>query len=69
MNKLLTKLDCARIANVSKRTIENWIKNGTLSYVKIGSIVRIPEDELSKSVNLHLVKAWTPRTKGFANGQ
>ena len=69
MKKLFTKLESAHAANVSKRTIENWMENGTLSYVKIRSIVRIPEEELLKALDRHLVKGRNMRTKGSANGQ
>ena len=68
MQKLLTKLESARTARVSKRTIKNWMENGLLSYIKIGRIVRIPEDELSKALERHLVKSRNTRKQDSANG-
>ena len=68
MKKFLTKLESSKIANVSKRTVENWMENGLLSYIKIRGIVRIPEDELLQALERHLVKGRNSRTKGSANG-
>ena len=63
------KAEAAKAAKVSIRTIENWMKNGTLSYFKLGGIVRIPEDEMERALDRHLVKGRTTRTKGSASSQ
>jgi excisionase family DNA binding protein len=68
MKKLLTKLESSTIANVSVRTIEHWMKNGVLSYIKIRGIVRIPEDALLDALNRHLIKGWNTRKKDSAIG-
>ena len=69
MKKLLTKLNAAMIANVSIRTMETWMKNGVISYIKIRGVVRIPEEELLQSLERYLIKGRNARTKGSANGQ
>lgn len=68
MKKIFTKLESATIANVSVRTIENWMKNGVLSYIKIRGIVRIPEDALLETMDRHLIKGRNTRKKGAAIG-
>lgn len=36
MRNIFTKAGAAKAAKVSIRTVENWMKNGTLSYFKLG---------------------------------
>lgn len=66
MQILFTKAEAAKAAKVSIRTVENWMKNGTLSYFKLGGIVRIPEDEMKQVLGRFLVRGRTARTKGSA---
>ena len=52
INKLLTKKEAAKYMNVSIRTINRWIKNGTLPYIKFSKrIIRISTESLSKIID------------------
>lgn len=35
-------------AQVSRKTVWNWVNNGTIRVVRIGRVVRIPESELDR---------------------
>lgn len=69
MQILFTKAEAAKAAKVSIRTLENWMKNGALSYFKLGGIVRIPEDEMKEALGRFLIRGRNTRTKGSANSQ
>jgi excisionase family DNA binding protein len=51
----------AALLQVTPRTIQNWNKKGVLGFVKIGGIVRIPEEEIRVLIEKHTVKK---RSKG-----
>ena len=54
--RLLTKAEVAAAAKVSKRTVENWMRRGMLGYVKIGGIVRFPEDQFERDIRRLVLK-------------
>lgn len=43
-----TKKELCEIFKVSIGTVNNWIKNGTIKAVKIGKVVRIPDEEVER---------------------
>jgi excisionase family DNA binding protein len=49
--ELLTPKEVAAILKVSTKTVERRIADGTIPHIKIGSVVRIPADFLSKMTN------------------
>ncbi len=69
MRNLLTKAEAAKAAKVSVRTLENWMQNGLISYVKIGGIVRIPEEQLEQLQERYLIQGRNARTKGSASSR
>jgi len=42
---MLTVEQIAQADQVSTRTVRRWLASGQLRYVKLGLLVRIPEDE------------------------
>lgn len=45
---MLKVKDVAAFFQVSERTVWNWIHSGKMKSVKIGSVVRIPEEEIER---------------------
>jgi excisionase family DNA binding protein len=46
MEQHITKAEMAKRAQVSERTVQRWLR-GQLTYVKLGSRVRIPESAVA----------------------
>jgi excisionase family DNA binding protein len=38
--------EVAQIFGVSPRTVRRWIADGTLSVIRLGRVVRVPDDEI-----------------------
>jgi excisionase family DNA binding protein len=53
--KLLTKLDVARLAQYSLRSVNYWISTGALPYVKFGRGVRFLAAAVEKFIQSHRV--------------
>ena len=55
--KFLTREEVAKYFRVHARTVERWLKNGSLRGYKLGkgktSLWRIPEDEVKKFLAKH----------------
>jgi excisionase family DNA binding protein len=55
--KFLTKEEVAKYFRVHARTVERWLKNGSLRGYKLGkgktALWRIPEDEVRKFLAKH----------------
>lgn len=42
---LLDKRHTAKMLSISERTLDNWVKEGRIAYVKLGYVVRfLPDD-------------------------
>jgi excisionase family DNA binding protein len=54
--KMLTVNEVAKLLKVSPRTVRNYIKDGKLKAVKIGSTNRIPENVINELINNSLSK-------------
>jgi len=52
---LLKLPQATSIANVSRRTLENYITAGALGVVRFGRSVRIDQDELDRFIRAHTV--------------
>jgi predicted site-specific integrase-resolvase len=56
---LLTKIETAEQGKVSSRTVDNWMRNGLLPYIKLGkgnnAIVRIRRSDLEEMLNTHRI--------------
>ena len=59
MRILLTKQEFASTVKVSVRTVENWMKHGIIAYIKILGVVRIPEEEITLTLNRYQVNRRT----------
>lgn len=46
--------ETAKYFGVSERTVRRWIESGTLQAVKVGGIVRVPEESALKLIYPHL---------------
>ena len=49
-HSLLTILEVAERLRVSTRTVSRWIASGTLQYVRIGRVVRVPAEAVEALV-------------------
>ena len=50
MYELITPKEAARILGVNRITVYRWIKIGLLDAYKIGGVVRIKKDDLTKII-------------------
>lgn len=48
--QMMTPKEFAAAFGVSQRTVYNWIAQARLDYFRIGGTIRIPVDEVSKSL-------------------
>jgi excisionase family DNA binding protein len=55
--KLLTKAQIAERAQVTLRTVTNWIADGMLSACKLGGAVRITEEQYADMLQRRTQKA------------
>lgn len=46
--KLMTYHEVADLLRVSKRTLERWTKNGVISCIRKGGVVRFDRDDIDK---------------------
>lgn len=54
--EVLTINDVMELLNISRRTVQNWIKSGKLKAVKIGSQIRIPREYYKEFMNNHVIQ-------------
>jgi excisionase family DNA binding protein len=54
--RLITVGDAAKTLSVSKKTIFRRMENGTIPYLKDGSLVRIPYKELNRFISERMVQ-------------
>jgi len=40
--------EVAKIFNVTERTVQRWIANGDIKYIKVGGTVRITDEEIKR---------------------
>lgn len=59
MRLLFTKQEFASTVKVSVRTVENWMKHGIIAYIKILGVVRIPEEEITLTLDRYRVNKRT----------
>lgn len=57
--KLLTVPEAATKLGVKERTVRRWVLLRRVTYVKLGSCVRIPESELARLIDEGTVKRVT----------
>jgi excisionase family DNA binding protein len=57
MSTLLTIKDVAQRLQVSERTIERWMEDGKIAFIKIGKSVRMREEHLENWLDKKTVKA------------
>jgi excisionase family DNA binding protein len=57
MSNLLTIKQVAQKLQVSERTIERWMEEGKISFVKLGKCVRMREEHLEGWIDKKTVKA------------
>lgn len=55
MSDFMTKSDVAKMVGVSVRTVENWGKNGILSPLKIGGIVRYRRQDVEDALAAFII--------------
>ncbi len=56
MSKLYTTAETAAILNISLRTVQSWIRNGTLPHIRLGEagrLVRIRAEDLEALIQRH----------------
>ena len=46
----LTKIEAAQLVRISVRSLENWMRQGRIPYLKIGRTVRFPRDLLMRDL-------------------
>ena len=54
--EVLTINDVIELLSVSRRTVQNWIKDGKLKAVKIGSQIRIPREYYLEFMNKNVIQ-------------
>jgi len=54
--ELLTKRDVAQQAKVCARTVDNWIIDHRLPFIKLGSAVRFLQSDVQKFIEEHRVQ-------------
>ena len=57
MQTMLTKRDLAEHLKVHERTINNWMKNGTIPFLKVSGVVRFDLDQVQEALARHVVLA------------
>lgn len=53
--EVLTMNDVMELLNISRRTVQNWIKDGKLKAVKIGNQIRIPRQYYQEFMDNHVI--------------
>lgn len=48
MNEYLTIKETCELLNVSRQTLNTWMKQDKIKYIKIDKAVRIPKDQFNK---------------------
>jgi predicted DNA-binding transcriptional regulator AlpA len=48
--KLITKRDVSNRCVISLRTVDNWMEQGILPYLKIGKVIRFDSDEVDLAI-------------------
>lgn len=54
--KLLTKRELAELLNISESTINRWMKDGTLPYIKFPQAVRFRKKDVEKLIEKKTIK-------------
>ena len=52
----VSKREVARLVSVSPRTIDNWMKDGIIPFIRIGRVVRFEEEQVRKALGKYGVE-------------